>query len=166
MEFRRQTTRRLHEEHEASFDACTRLEQALTARARGGAPEAGDPQWGSLARGLDAELGAEVLRHFDFEERSLFPLLEEGGEGDIAALLVEEHETIRECAGQLMPLLAQSCGAGVDAREWQALTMLGMELTERLVAHAQKEEMALLPALEDLLDDERDSELFGAYVLS
>ena len=166
MDFERQTTRRLHQEHDASFDLCARLEQALAARARAGPPAPGDSQWAAMVRRLETEFGTEVMRHFDFEERSLFPLLEEGGEGDIAALLVEEHETIRECAGQLMPLLAQSCGAGVDAREWQALTMLGMELAERLVAHAQKEEMALLPALEDLLDEERDSELFGAYVLS
>jgi hemerythrin-like domain-containing protein len=166
MDFERQTTRRLHQEHDASFDLCARLEQALAERARAGPPAPGDSQWAAMVRRLETEFGAEVMRHFDFEERSLFPLLAEGGEGDIAALLVEEHETIRACAGQLMPLLAQSCGAGVDAREWQALTMLGMELAERLVAHAQKEEMALLPALEDLLDDERDSELFGAYVLS
>ncbi len=166
MEFERQTTRRLHEEHEASFDLCARFEHALAARARTGPPAAGDAQWAAMARRLDAEFGAEVLRHFDFEERSLFPLLEEFGEGDIASLLVEEHEAIRECAGQLMPLLARSFGSGVDAREWQALTMLGLELAERLVAHAQKEEMALLPALEDLLDEARDAELFGEYVLS
>jgi hemerythrin-like domain-containing protein len=166
MEFRRQTTRRLHEEHEASFDACTRLEQALTARARGGAPEAGDPQWGSLARGLDAELGAEVLRHFDFEERSLFPLLEEGGEGDIASLLVEEHDAIRECSAMLRPMLARSRETVLDAKDWKALTMLGRELAERLVSHAQKEEMALLPALDDLLDDDQDRDLFNEYVLA
>jgi len=166
MELQRQTTRRLHQEHEASFDLCARLEQTLAARKRAGPPAAGDAQWAAMARRLDAEFGAEVLRHFDFEERSLFPLLEEGGEGDIAALLAEEHEAIRECARQLLPLLARSCGSGVDAHEWQALTMLGLELAERLVAHAQKEEMALLPALEDLLDDARDGELFGAYVLS
>lgn len=166
MELERQTTRRLHQEHEATFDLCARLEQALATRTRAGPPAAGDAQWAAMARRLDAEFGAEVMRHFDFEEHSLFPLLEAGGEGDIAALLVEEHDAIRECARQLMPLLARSCASGVDAPEWQALTMLGMELAERLVSHAQKEEMALLPALEDLLDEARDSELFGAYVLS
>ncbi len=166
MELERQTTRRLHQEHEASFDLCARFAQAIATRKRTGPPAAGDAQWTAMARRFDAEFGAEVIRHFDFEECSLFPLLAANGEGDIAALLAEEHVAIRECAGQLLPLLARSCGSGVDAKEWQALTMLGLEFTERLVAHAQKEEMALLPALEDLLDEARDGELFGEYVLS
>ena len=166
MQFQRQTTRRLQQEHEASFEMCARLERALAERARGGPPGPGDAQWGGLARGLDAELGQALTRHFDFEEGSLFPLLDDSGEGDIAALLVEEHEAIRECAAQLRPLLARSRETAIDNAEWQALTMLGRELVERLVAHAQKEEMALLPALDDLLDDERDRELFDAYVLS
>jgi hypothetical protein len=41
--------------------------------------------------------------------------------------------------------------------------VLGLELAERLVGHVQKEEMSLLPALEDLLDEEADAELAGRY---
>ncbi|HEX6265821.1 MAG TPA: hypothetical protein VFZ81_02870, partial [Burkholderiales bacterium] len=41
--------------------------------------------------------------------------------------------------------------------------LLGLELAERLVAHVQKEEMSLLPALEDLLDEAADGELSAAY---
>jgi hypothetical protein len=36
---------------------------------------------------------------------------------------------------------------------------LGLELAERLVSHVQKEEMSMLPALEDLLDEETDAAL-------
>jgi len=39
------------------------------------------------------------------------------------------------------------------------LRALGLELAERLTAHVQKEEMALLPMLEDLLDEDADREL-------
>ena len=166
MDWQRQTTRRLHEEHEASFDLCARLEQALAARARAGAPAPGDAQWGSIARSLDSEFGGEVLRHFEFEERALFPLLERSGEGDIVSLLLEEHDAIRECAAQLRPLLLRSREAALDANDWRALTTLGRELAERLVSHAQKEEMALLPALEDLLDEDSDRDLFSEYALA
>ena len=39
----------------------------------------------------------------------------------------------------------------------------GRELAERLVSHVQKEEMSLLPSLEDLLDEETDQALAGSY---
>lgn len=41
--------------------------------------------------------------HFDFEERELFPRMVDAGEGDIAALLGEEHDAIREAAAELLP---------------------------------------------------------------
>ncbi len=164
MDFLRQTTRRLHEEHETTFESCARLEQALAARGRG-APAADDPTWRSFARRIETELGQEVARHFAFEEQSLFPRLEANGEGEIAALLAEEHAVIRECAQEFLALLARSCAQGVEAVEWQRLSSLGHELSERLVGHAQKEEMALLPALDDLLDDDEDRALFADYAM-
>ena len=38
-----------------------------------------------------------------------------------------------------------------------------LELIERMVSHIQKETMALLPMLDDLLDEETDRELAFAY---
>ena len=38
-----------------------------------------------------------------------------------------------------------------------------LELVERLVSHIQKETMALLPLLDDLLDEDTDRELAMAY---
>ena len=46
---------------------------------------------------------------------------------------------------------------------WEALKRGVLELVERLVSHIQKEEMALLPLLDDLLDDETDRQLAFAY---
>ena len=40
----------------------------------------------------------------------------------------------------------------------------GLEVAERLASHAQKEEMSLLPVLEDLLDETTDLKLSEAYV--
>ena len=39
-----------------------------------------------------------------------------------------------------------------------------LELAERLMSHIQKEEMSLLPALDDLLDEAADQELTEAYL--
>jgi hypothetical protein len=43
------------------------------------------------------------------------------------------------------------------------LQLLAGELVERQVAHIQKETMALLPMLDDLLDDETDRQLAFTY---
>ncbi len=153
MFFNRQTSLRLHEEHLATVQLWNRLEQTIVTRA----PEA---ELLELLRRCTAALADEVTRHFDFEERELFPRLADAGEGDIAELLSEEHETIRGAARSLRELLAPW---EPDATAMQRLRALGLELAERLVAHVQKEEMALLPALEDLLDEETDRELALAY---
>jgi hemerythrin-like domain-containing protein len=138
----RQVSRRLHEEHQATLALWSRVEAALAA----GKADA------ALMRAAAAALGGELERHFAFEERSLFPRLAAAGEGDIAELLREEHDSIREAAARFIPLAA--CGAfDADARA------LGLELAERLVSHVQKEEMSMLPALDDLLDDATDQAL-------
>jgi hemerythrin-like domain-containing protein len=153
MDFNRQISRRLHEEHEATLALWGRLEQAL-ARLGNRPPAEEDLR---LVRECAAQLADEVTRHFAFEESELFPRLDAAGEGDIAGLLAEEHETIRTAARRF-GALARDAGA-----QWMQLRPLGLELAERLVGHVQKEEMSLLPSLEDLLDEAADLELAGRY---
>jgi iron-sulfur cluster repair protein YtfE (RIC family) len=141
----RQVSRRLHEEHVATLALWSRVESALAAGKA-------DP---ALMRAAAASLAEEIAHHFDFEERELFPRLAEAGEGDIAELLKEEHATIRDAAARFMAL-----SRGDFSPE---LRTLGLELAERLVSHVQKEEMSLLPALDDLLDEAADGELAAAY---
>ena len=157
MDFNRHISRRLHEEHEATLALWGRLEQALAMR--GTRPPTEEDL--RLLRDCAAQLAEEVTRHFAFEEEQLFPRLDAAGEGDIAGLLAEEHATIREAARRFSGL-AQP-GADPQAH-WTGLRALALELAERLVSHVQKEEMSLLPSLEDLLDDETDRELAGSYV--
>lgn len=156
MFYSRQTSLRLHQEHLATVQLWGRLEQSIAARA----PEA---ELDALLRNCSAALAEEVTRHFEFEERELFTRLAQAGDGDIAELLTEEHETIRAAARGLRELLALP---QPDGAARQQLRTLALELAERLVAHVQKEEMALLPALEDLLDEETDRELALAYANS
>ena len=60
------------------------------------------------------------------------------------------------------PIVAPSM---LPAKETRTLDMKRgtLELVERQVSHIQKETMALLPLLDDLLDEETDRELAFAY---
>ena len=146
MEFNRHISRRLHEEHDATLALWGRVEASLAA----GRHDA------LLLKSAAAALAQELDHHFRFEERELFPRLAAAGEGDIGELLQEEHEVIREAGRRFMDLVK-------DDPSRSEVKILGLELAERLVAHVQKEEMSLLPALEDLLDEAADGELAVAY---
>ena len=148
MEFNRHISRRLHEEHQATLALWGRLEASLAA----GRPDA------ALMRSAAASLAGEIDRHFAFEETELFPRMDAAGEGDIAGLLAEEHAVIREAALRFMQVVRE------DPLKMEARS-LGLELAERLISHVQKEEMSMLPALEDLLDEKTDEELTSGYVV-
>ncbi|HXZ92324.1 MAG TPA: hemerythrin domain-containing protein [Burkholderiales bacterium] len=154
MDFERQIARRLHEEHVATLEIWSRVEQTVGKR---------DAALDALIARAAAALADEVARHFDFEEKELFPRLAQAGEGDIAELLAEEHGVIRGAAAQFDELARQLRAGSLDAAGWQRLRVAALELAERLVAHVQKEEMSLLPALEDLLDEATDAELALTY---
>lgn len=162
MEHACQTSRTLHEEHRANLELLDRVERALAgASRRAGARD--DAVLTGLLRALARQLEHDVGRHFAFEERELFARMREAGEGDIADLLTEEHEAIRAVAEEVLPR-AQAAAAGtLDAAGWRALEQGAGELAERQVAHIQKEEMALLPLLDDLLDDQTDRQLAFEY---
>jgi len=148
----RQVNRALDDEHRANLDLLARVEQVF---ARGAARDV--LLAGAFGRQIEYELG----RHFGFEERDLFPRLSDAGYGDLVALLLEEHGTIRHVAGELLPL-AQSA-AQLDDAGWASWRRCALEMVERLRAHIDKETSALLPALEEVLDEDTDRELALAY---
>jgi len=155
MSYSRQVSRTLHDEHRASIDLLARVERAL---ARGE-----DVDWPPLAAALVRQLEHEIDRHFGFEEQQLFPRMADAGDGDLVELLAEEHESIRAVAEELLPLARAAAAGTPDAGSAATLQRLALELVERQVAHIQKETMALLPLLDDLLDDDTDRELAFAY---
>lgn len=157
MSFSRQVSRTLDEEHRNNLELLGKVEQAL---ARATKPDAG---LDGLLRQFAQALEQDIERHFRFEEESLFPRMEEAGDGDMAALLVEEHETIREVAAELLPLARAAADGTIDNEGWSALRRNALEMVERQVAHIQKETVALLPLLDDLLDDDTDRDLAFAY---
>lgn len=149
MDLNRQISRRLHEEHEATLALWSRLEASLAA----------NRQDGALLKSAAAALADELDRHFAFEEEELFPRLAAAGEADIGELLADEHAAIREAGREFIALVK----SGTEAPR---LRPLGLELAERLIAHVQKEEMSLLPSLDDLLDDAADAELMQRYAFA
>jgi hemerythrin-like domain-containing protein len=157
MNFLRQISRTLDEEHRHSLALLGRIGPALARAARPDPALAG--LIGEFARALDGEIG----RHFKFEEDALFPRMLESGDGDLAGLLAEEHVAIREVAAELLPLAHAAVSGAIDDAGWAALRRCTQEIVERLVAHIEKEQMALVPLVDDLLDDDADRELAFGY---
>jgi hemerythrin-like domain-containing protein len=157
MNYDRQVSRALDLEHRENIALFERLERALAK-----APPA-DAGFAQLAGALCRHIEQDVGRHFDFEERELFPRMSDAGDGEMAALLASEHAAIREIANALLPLARRAAEGTQDTAGFAALKGHALEMIERQVAHIQKETMALLPMLDDLLDDDDDRALAFAY---
>ena len=164
MHLQRQISRKLYDEHIAVIALLGRFEQALT-RLRGAPPAAQDPVWSVLLPQLATALQHEITRHFDLEEKELFPRLHARGEGDLAELLLEEHGPIREVGRTLLGLVKRARSAELDVAGWQALKVAGLELAERLTSHAEKEQGALVPLVDEMLDEDTDAQLAMEYAL-
>jgi iron-sulfur cluster repair protein YtfE (RIC family) len=158
MSFQRQVSRALDDEHRASLALLNRVVSAFV---HGG--KAHDDGLAQLAGTFARHVERDVRRHFDFEERELFPLLAAAGDGDITVLLAEEHIALRAAAAEVLPLALAAEAGTLDVAGWKALQAGSLEMVERLVAHIQKETRALVPTLEDLLDDDTDRALAFAY---
>jgi hemerythrin-like domain-containing protein len=161
MTFRRQVNIALDNDHQAALELLGRVEQSFARAPRTGAGR--DPELARLAGTFAQHLDHEMARHFDFEENELFPRLADAGEGGIAELLAEEHVAIRAVAGEILPRARAAAAGTLDDAGWEALKRGALEIVERLVSHIQKETMALLPLLEDVLDEDGDRELAFAY---
>jgi len=161
MSFQRQVSHALDEEHRVNLDLLGKIEQAFARMPRAGASR--EPELARVAAGFARHLEHDIDRHFDFEEKELFPRLADAGEGDIAELFAEEHAAIREAARATLPLALAAADGALDDEGWRDLKAGVLEIVERQVSHIQKETMALLPMLEDLLDEDTDRELAFAY---
>jgi hemerythrin-like domain-containing protein len=161
MEYHRQISRKLHEEHVNVLALLAQFGAAL--RRLEGEPPAGDALFSALLERMAGALEYEITRHFDLEETQLFPRLHERGEGDLAELLFEEHEHIRSVARPLLEQIGRARAGTLDAAGWRALRTNGLELVERLSSHAEKEEGALVPLVDEMLDEATDDALWTEY---
>lgn len=163
MNFENRVCQKLHEEHAAVIAMLERLMQTI-ARHRDDVADAKDPMVAKLLNDLAAELPGEVERHFAFEEAELFPYLSEAGHQGIGAHLTYEHSIIRPIGTALVKLIGEVRVQGFDAARWSEFRSLGQQLHDSLVPHARKEDMALLPMLEDAMDAETETRLYQEYV--
>jgi hemerythrin-like domain-containing protein len=160
--FTNRISQTLHEEHCATVALMERFEQ-LMARHRRAPPDAKERNVTQLLCDLSTGVEAEVERHFAFEESRLFSYLAEIGDSEISAHLTDEHNAMRPLGQRVASLAREGLAQGFDRDRWIELCRLGQELCERMLAHVQKEEMALLPLLDEMLDPETDTRLYQDY---
>lgn len=164
--FANRISQTLHEEHRATIALMERLEQLLGRFRKGAIPDIGDRSVAQLMADLSTGVASEVERHFDFEEKELFSYLAAVGDEAIGAHLTSEHAAIRPVGSALARLAGEARTQAFDAARWEEFRRLGQELCERMLAHVQKEEMALLPLLDENMDAEAEADLYQKYVES
>lgn len=164
MSFTNRISQTLHDEHGATVALMERLEQLLARGRRGGPPDKSDGNVARLLSDLSTGLELEVGRHFAFEEDRLFTYLEAMGDVGIGEHLTSEHEAMRPLATRVTALARAAMANGFTPAEWDEFTRLGQGLSDLMLAHVQKEEMALLPVIEENMDPETEARLFQEYV--
>ena len=73
---------------------------------------------------------------------------------------------MRPIGVKVAALARDAAARGFDETRWEEFRRLGGELVERMLAHVQKEEMALLPLLEEGMDAETEARLYQEYTES
>jgi len=158
--FTNRISQTLHDEHRATIALMERLERAIIRRL---AISPGDPEAGRLLRDLVLAIDTDTMRHFDFEETQLFTLLESVGDHLIGDHLTEEHTVMRPLGEKLAALARAAESGGFDPARWEEFRRVGAEFVQRMVVHVQKEEMALLPLVNETMDSETEMRLYEAY---
>jgi hemerythrin-like domain-containing protein len=164
MSYLNRISQTLHDEHRATIALMERLEGLLARHRRNRLPDTGDRDVARLLAELASSVEQEVERHFDFEEQHLFTYLNDLGDEAIGAHLTQEHSAMRPLGARVAVLAREATAYGFDEARWSEFRQLGGELCERMLAHVQKEEMALLPILEDAMDPDTEARLYQEYV--
>ena len=161
--FERQITRTLHDEHLVTINVLERLESIFQKYGPKKTPIGDNPEITSLLGDVINLVECDVKNHFSFEEEKLFPLLGAMGDSPISHILTGEHNVILPLGGLLSELAKSARENGFQDASWVQFRQSGVELIERMISHIQKEEMALLPMLEDIVEEDEDAELMMEY---
>lgn len=163
MEFSNRISQKLHEEHMATVALMERLERLAGSRRR---PDTADNVVKRLLSDLAVELEGDIERHFGFEEEHLFTYLAEAGDAAIGAHLTDEHNIMRPLGARIIEIARAAAVNGFDDASWDEFRRLSHEVCERMLSHVQKEEMALVPMIEDNMDAGTEARLYADYVLN
>ena len=162
MNFSNRICQTLHDEHLANIALLQRVGQLLAAQ--GPVPPDNSQAVQRLLSDLGSGMASEVKRHFDFEESALFTYLDSIGESAVGVHLTEEHSMLRPLISQLCETAHGRRERGFDVESWNQFRRLGAELCGQLSAHIQKEEMALLPLIEESMDSATENRLYEDYM--
>ena len=165
MEFSRRTTQILYEDHCATSVMLNALEHMI-AHTGQGVPDVGDGQVRQVLENTAKAIDQEVRDHFAFEENELFTRLEENGENGIVDLLLEEHKIMLPIGNEIAASAKAALTTGFSAEGWSEFRSKAGEFIEHLQAHILKEDAALLPLVDDLLDAEIDMQLAESHSMN
>lgn len=163
MEYARATARAMHEDHMAALTLLDRVDQFVLEQSAGAPPDGSQPATRMLLSDLKAAVRSEITDHFAFEERALFPILEEAGADDMTGILKDEHKILLPLGRRLADLAGTAGGSGFTDDSWTEFRNVAGQFIDGLRGHIDKEEMGLVPALEDALDELQDMELIASY---
>lgn len=153
----------LHDENETTNIVLRDLESVLAGQRPSQAPEISDSAIrGPLTR-LVKMIEGGLEEHFSFEENELFPLLTKGGESEMCRELTEEHEILLPLAKRVAVLAREGLDGNFSVDGWREFYQSGLDFEKRLGAHFQKEEAALLPAADELIEPEQNAVLVSRY---
>jgi len=162
MNFSNRICQTLHDEHLANIALLQRVGQLLATQGR--IPPDNNQAVQRLLSDLGSGMASEVKRHFDFEESALFTYLDSIGESAVGVHLTQEHSMLRPLISQLCETAHGRRERGFDVESWNQFRRLGAELCGQLSAHIQKEEMALLPLIEENMDSATENRLYQDYM--
>lgn len=162
MEFSRRTAQLLHEDHAATIALIEDLEEVIRKAGRR-QPDTADASIRKTLSKVAEMIEREVRGHFTFEETELFTRLEEAGDVGIGAHLREEHAALLPLGEEIGRIAAEALESGFTDTSWATFRDRSGQFIEMMYAHVQKEEMGLLPAIEDLLEPEEDMELAEGF---
>ncbi|MFO1128740.1 MAG: hemerythrin domain-containing protein [Rhodospirillales bacterium] len=155
----------LHQDHLHTLAIVNAVEaRIMTDRER--PLDRGDAEDARFIDELLDSIDRDIYRHFRFEEEELFPRVDKAGLGEVTAMLLDEHATIRAMADELAALARTARTAGpprLDQRQWTQFRELAMDFIHAAMFHIQKEEMGIIRGLGMTLGTDGSRELAERY---
>ena len=113
------------------------------------------PKYGNMLRRFFDEYKNEVVDHFVYEEKNVFPYLQQLANKDVKTdykikVFHENHTNIEDKLSDLMNILVKYLPADVFPKERIEIALDINELSADLMSHALIEERVLIPFVESL----------------
>ena len=163
MEYARATAHAMHDDHMTVLALLDRTEQLVQRHSEDTPPDGAQTETRMLLSDLKAAVHGEIAAHFAFEEDELFPILEDAGADDMTGILKGEHDVLLPLGRRLADLADVVGREGFTTDRWTEFRQLAGAFTTGLRSHVDKEEMGMVPALEDILDEDQDEDLIAGY---